>query len=192
MTMRRRREPDDAGDGQQHGFGGFLRSLLSGIPWSERATADERIALDAPAGRILRVHNTNGRTIVIGEEREDIEVQLSKTARAESADAARQLLDEIRLIHGISGEALELDVEVPRKWNRRGHANLELHVPRGISVDVAVSNGKITVTNLRGRVRARSSNGAVTISDMVSTRSRSNPLRLPSRSRLVTRISPIP
>jgi DUF4097 and DUF4098 domain-containing protein YvlB len=167
MTLRRRREPDDSGEGHEHGFGGFLRSLLSGIPWSERATGDEQIRIDAPASHNLRVHNTNGRTTVIGEERKDIEVQVAKTARAESADAAHQLLDEIRLIHGISGDVLELDVEVPRKWNRRGHANLELHVPRGMNVDVAVSNGKIAVTNLRGRVRARSSNGSVTIDDVV-------------------------
>lgn len=167
MTSRRRRDPDDFGDGQEQGFGGFLRSLLAGIPWSERATDDERIAIAAPPSRILRVHNTNGRTTVIGEERDDIEVRVAKTARAESAEAARHLLDEIRLIHGMSGDALELDVEMPRKWNRRGHANLELHTPRDMSVDVAVSNGKITVTNLRGRVRARSSNGSVMIDDVV-------------------------
>jgi hypothetical protein len=166
MTLRRRRDPDDP-EGHEGGFGGFLRSLLSGIPWSERATADERVSIGAPASRLLRVHNSNGRTTVFGEERTDIEVQIAKTARAESSDAAQELLDEIRLIHGVSGEALELDVEVPRKWNRRGHANLELHVPQGMSVDVAVSNGKIVVTNLRGRVRARSSNGSVTIDDVV-------------------------
>ena len=36
-----------------------------------------------------------------------------------------------------------------------------------MNVDVTVSNGKITVTNLRGRVRARSSNGSVLIDDVV-------------------------
>jgi hypothetical protein len=166
MTLRRRRDPDDFG-GEGHGFGGFLRSLLAGIPWSERASGEERVRLEVPPGRLLRVHNTNGRTTVIGEEREDIEVQVAKTARAESADAARELLDEIRLIHDLAGEALELDVEVPRKWNRRGHANLELHVPRGMSLDVKISNGKVAVASLSGRVRARSSNGSVTIDDVV-------------------------
>ena len=166
MTLRRRIDPEDCGDGAERGFGGFLRSLLSGIPWSERATGEERIVIAAPASHQLRVHNTNGRTCVIGEERDDIQVIVAKTARAESADAARDLLDEIRLVNGIGGDALELDVEVPRKWNRRGHANLELHVPRGSNVDVSVSNGKITVTSLRGRVRARSSNGSVTIDDV--------------------------
>jgi hypothetical protein len=167
VTLRRRIDPDDCGgDGTERGFGGFLRSLLSGIPWSERATDEERIVLAAPASNHLRVHNTNGRTSVIGEERSDIEVIVAKTARAESSEAAQELLDEIRLVHGVGGEALELDVEVPRKWNRRGHANLELHVPRGTHIDVSVSNGKIAITGLSGHVRARSSNGSVTIDDV--------------------------
>ena len=168
MTLRRRIDPDcgEGGEGTERGFGGFLRSLLSGIPWSERATGEERIVLAAPASHHLRIHNVNGRTCVIGEEREDIEVVVAKTARAESADAARGLLDEIRLVHGVGGEALELEVEVPSKWNRRGHANLELRVPRGCNLDVAVSNGKIVITGLAGRVRARSSNGSVTIDDV--------------------------
>jgi len=167
MRVRRRIDPDDCGDGPEHGFGGFLRSLLAGIPWSERATGEERIQLSAPASSLVRLHNTNGRTSVIGEERSDIEVCVSKTARAESAEAARQLLGEIRLVHGMAGEALEIDVEVPRKWNRRGHANLELRVPRATNIDVSVSNGKIAIASLCGRVRARSSNGSVTIDDVV-------------------------
>ena len=89
MTLRRRIDPDDCGDSTERGFGGFLRSLLSGIPWSERATGEERIGLAAPASHPVRVHNTNGRTRVIGEERSDIEMIVAKTARAESADAAR-------------------------------------------------------------------------------------------------------
>jgi hypothetical protein len=166
MTLRRRFDSDDPGDGMERGFGGFLRSLLAGIPWSERATGDERVRLSSPASHHVRVHNTNGRTTVIGEDRGDIEVVVAKTARAESSEAAAQLLEEIRLVHGMAGDALELDVEVPRKWNRRGHANLELRVPRGSNVDVSVSNGKIAIASLCGRVRARSSNGSVTIDDV--------------------------
>jgi hypothetical protein len=168
MTLRRRAgDGDDSGEGSEHGFGSFLRSLLAGIPWSERATGEESFRIAPPAGRQLRVHNTNGRTSVLGEDREDIEVRVSKTARAESSEAAAQLLEEIRVVHGMAGDALEFEVEVPRKWNRRGHANLELRVPQGSHIDVSVSNGKIEVEGLRGHVRARSSNGSVTIDDVV-------------------------
>jgi len=160
----RRDDPDDRhGDS---GFGSFLRSLLAGVPWSERAETEEITTLASPKSGLLRVHNANGRTRVIGEDRGDIEVRALKVARAECAEAAGELLDSIRLIHG-NGNALELEIDVPRKWNRRGHVNLELRVPRGTSVEIIASNGRIGIESLRAAVRARSSNGAVDICDVV-------------------------
>ena len=150
----------------ESGFGSFLRSLLAGVPWSERAESEEVTRLASPASGLLRVKNANGRTRVVGEAREDIEVRALKVARAESTEAADELLDSIRLIHG-NGHALDLESDVPRKWNRRGHVNLELRVPLGTSVDIVASNGRIGIESLRAAARARSSNGAVDIGDVV-------------------------
>lgn len=149
------------------GLHGFLRSLLAGVPWSERADGEETLRLDAPKAGVLRLHNSNGRTRVVGEERTDIEVQASKIARAETAEAARKLVEEIVLVCAKIGDALGLDVEVPRKWNRRGYANLEVRVPHGTSVEVSASNGRVIVEGIRGSVRARSTNGSVCIVDVV-------------------------
>lgn len=166
MTFRRTCN-EDADTNGEGGFGSFLRSLLAGVPWSERAEREEVLHIPRAASKSFRLHNANGRTRMIGEDREDIEVHAAKTARAESAEAARTLLDNIRLIHGISGDVLELEVDIPRRWNRRGHVNLELRVPRGMSVDVIASNGRVGIENLYGAVRARSSNGSVDITDVV-------------------------
>ena len=160
------RRPDHDEQYGESGFGSFLRSLLAGVPWSERAETEEVTTLPSPRTDLLRVNNANGRTRVIGEEREDIEVRALKVARAESTEAADTLLKEIRLIHG-NGQALDLEVDIPRKWNRRGHMNLELRVPRGTSVEIVASNGRIGIESLQATVRARSSNGAVDISDVV-------------------------
>ena len=165
MTFRRTCN-DGVDTNGQRGFGNFLRSLLSGVPWSERAESEEVLHISRGASNSFRLHNANGRTRVIGEDREDIEVHAAKIARAESAEAARTLLDNIRLIHGISGCVLELEVDIPRRWNRRGHVNLELRVPRGMSADVIASNGKVGIEHLCGAVRARSSNGSVDITDV--------------------------
>jgi DUF4097 and DUF4098 domain-containing protein YvlB len=166
MTFRRTCN-DDVETNGEGSFGNFLRSLLAGVPWSERAERQEVLNIARAASRSFRLHNANGRTRVIGEDREDIEVHAAKMARAESAEAARTLLDNIRLIHGISGDVLELEVDIPRRWNRRGHVNLELRVPRSMSADVIASNGKVGIEHLCGAVRARSSNGSVDISDVV-------------------------
>jgi len=166
MTFRRAGSGgvDTNGEGS---FGSFLRSLLAGVPWSERAEREEVLHISRAASTSFRLQNANGRTRVIGEDREDIEVHAAKTARAESAEAARALLDNIRLVHGISGGVLELEVEVPRRWNRRGHVNLELRVPRGMNTEVIASNGRVRIENLCGAVHARSSNGSVDITDVV-------------------------
>jgi hypothetical protein len=166
MTFRRTGKEDIDTNGQGS-FGSFLRSLLAGVPWSERAEREEVLHISRAASRAFRLYNANGRTRVIGEERDDIEVHAAKTARAESAEAARTLLDNIRLVHGISGGVLELEVDVPRRWNRRGHVDLELRVPRGMDTEVIASNGRVGIENLCGAVRARSSNGSVDISDVV-------------------------
>jgi hypothetical protein len=161
------REERERNGQDQRGLHGFLRSLLAGVPWSERADGEETLRLDAPKSAMLHLHNSNGRTRVVGEERTDIEVQASKIARAETAEAARKLVKEIALVCAKIGDALGLDVEVPRKWNRRGYANLEVRVPHGTSVEVSASNGKVIVEGIRGSVRARSTNGSVCIVDVV-------------------------
>ena len=99
---------------QERGFGGFVRSLLSGIPWSECAEGSETLRFDAPPGDLVRLHNSNGRTRVLGEDRDDIEVRASTAARAESSEAARELLAEegawrqVLVLDAIDGE---MDVE---------------------------------------------------------------------------------
>ena len=165
---RRRRTPDPSEPNGGHGFGGFLRSLLSGVPWSEREEAEEKLELPRPASGRLRIHNANGKTSVIGEERDDIEVRATKVGRAESEAAAQKLVQEIRILHELGpDEALSLETDVPSKWNRRGHANLELRVPRGTSVEVVASNGRVSLEGLHGKVVARSSNGSVELKDVV-------------------------
>ena len=160
--MSRRRE-EEAG-----GFSGFFRSLLEGVPWRERAERDESRSLRAPSSGVLRVHNANGRTCVIGEDRADVQVCAHKVVRAESAQAAEDLLDASQLIaERTPDHALGLEVDVPSKWNRRGHMDLELRVPRGTHVEIVAANGRVAIAGLRGGVKARASNGSVELSDVV-------------------------
>jgi hypothetical protein len=157
---------DEWGAGPRR-LGGLLRSLLAGIPWSELAERVDTLRLDAPAGGLLRVRNPNGRIEVIGEDRDDVLVDAAKRARAESEEEAGRLLEAIRVEHEESAESLDLEVEVPRKWNRHGHVNLDLRVPRNLRVQCESVNGKVAVSGMRASVGARSSNGAVIVDDVV-------------------------
>jgi DUF4097 and DUF4098 domain-containing protein YvlB len=166
MSLRSDRDRDDCAE-DARGFGGFLRSLLSGIPWSESAHAEETIVLDPPVGRHMKIHNANGRTRVVGGERDDIEIFVEKHARAESIEAADRLLDEITVTCEEASDGLEVDVEAPSRWKRHGSANLVVQVPRDLEVAVIAANGRVCMEGLRSAVHARSSNGPVTISDVV-------------------------
>jgi DUF4097 and DUF4098 domain-containing protein YvlB len=162
--MSERRWSSDSGDGR---LGGFLRSLLSGIPWSEMAERVDAQHIKAPGGGRLSVLNPNGRIELVGEDRQDIVVEVAKRARAESEDEAQRLLDAIRLAQEESADGLDLEVVIPRRWNRHGHVNLELRVPRHLRVECESVNGKVTVAGMRASVEARSSNGPVSVEDVV-------------------------
>ncbi len=173
MTKRSDDSADDdsgcaAGTGPDStGLGGFLRGLLSGIPWSESVSSEETFTLPAPHSHQMSIHNANGKTRVVGEDREGIEVVATMRARAESVEAANEVLDRIEIVSSEVAGVLELDVEASSRWNRHASADLFVRVPRATEMTVVAANGKLCLEGLRGHVQARSSNGAVSISDIV-------------------------
>jgi hypothetical protein len=165
--MGHRHHHDRHDDWSRASFTRFLRSLLAGIPWSETASGEEELHFEAPVGGLVRLHNANGRTSVVGEDRDDVAMIVTKVARAESAAAAEQLVDQIGVSHREIGDALELEIETPRRWNRRASAHVELRLPREISLELSAVNGRIEIAGIHGRVKARSSNGSACLSDIV-------------------------
>ena len=89
----------EGGDGRTFGpgFGGLLRSLFANLPWAESASREESLIIPAPAGRSISVHNANGKTRIIGEDRHDIEIRIHKSVRADCPDLATRLLDAIQI-----------------------------------------------------------------------------------------------
>ena len=163
-----RREHYGDGEERRGGLGGFLRSLLSGIPWSERAEGAESFEVESPPTSKMVVDNSNGNTRILGEEREGIEVRVQKMARAESEEEAARLVDAIRVItREDAAGILMVEVDIPGRWNRRGRADLEILVPRDLKVKVVAANGSVCLMGLRGACRARSSNGTVRVNDVV-------------------------
>lgn len=148
------------------GFGGLLRSLFSKIPWGETRTSEESERVPAPPGRAVSIHNANGKTRVVGEDREDIEIRTLKIVRSECPERATRLLDSICVQQGGGDDVLELEVHIPRKCARHGVAHVELLVPRDMQVALSSTNGKICLENLDRSVRARSSNGSVSIKEV--------------------------
>ncbi|UCE87370.1 MAG: DUF4097 family beta strand repeat protein [Deltaproteobacteria bacterium] len=163
MTARSR--PDE--EPSRGGFSNLLRALFSGIPWSESAERTDVLREPLGRGGAVRVHNSNGRIHVIGEAREDVEVRACKRARAESQDAAARLLDDIVVESSNDAGGLSFEVQIPKRWNRRGNVNLQVRVPRTAPVAIEAVNGKLLVEGLRSTVRAHSSNGPISVDDVI-------------------------
>ncbi len=164
MAMKLRQTERDGAEAG--GFGGFLKSLFSGVPWSESAVREESLLCGAPPSHALSLHNANGGTRIIGEDREDVQIDVRKHARAESQDAAEELLDAIKIETMLIGGVLEVDVQIPKKWNRHGYADLQVRLPRALEIRASSSNGKLCLRGLRSGAWARSSNGSVRIDDV--------------------------
>ena len=139
------------------------------IPWSGARGGRRRpLNVSAPSGgRCSGCTTRTGCTRIVGsEDRDDIEVTAQKTARAESDEAAEALLDQIRLsVFDTSGDAkVDLEVEVPRRWNRRGAANLCIKIPLGTWTSGSPPpTGGWTSKAFTVCVRARSTNGSANV-----------------------------
>jgi len=167
MTLRRDDSDRSTGsENQGPGFGGLLRTIFSRIPWGEMRSEEETLVIPAPEGRAVSIRNANGKTRVVGEDRDDIAIRVTKSVRADCPDTAAKLLESIRLQNGASGDVLEIEVQIPRKCARHGLAHLELRVPRDTKVALSSTNGKICCEGLNRSIRARSSNGSVSICEV--------------------------
>jgi len=162
------RERDDCGPREPSGLGGFLRSLLSGLPWHERAENDQTLHFAMPSAGAIRIDNANGCTVVIGEDRDDVEILAHKAARAGTEEEATQLADAIRVnAREDAAGVLDVEVELPGRWTHRGRADLEIHAPRSVRIQVSASNGRVCLSGMRASVRLHSSNGPVRVDDVV-------------------------
>lgn len=158
---------DDLEASRRGGLTGLLRSLVAGLPRSECAEALTVSTHPRPADSSIRIHNPNGRTRVVGEDRDDVCLRAMKQARAESREVGQRILDQIRIAaeEGEDGE-LDVDVRIPRRWNRRSNVHLEVLVPRDLQVTVTAANGKVCLKGIRAAVKARCSSGAIDIREV--------------------------
>jgi hypothetical protein len=157
---------EDADLGSGPGFSGLLRSLFSKMQWGERSTHEETLVIPAPSSHSINIFNANGKTRVVGEDRDDIEIRIHKSVRADCPDLAEKLLDSIQLGNSNSATGLDIEVQIPRKCSRHAVAHIELLVPRETTVSLSSTNGKICLEGLARSIRARSSNGSISISEI--------------------------
>lgn len=115
------------------------------------------------AGGEIRIVNTNGRIDVEGVDRATVEIKAERIARGATDEAARELLPRIVIREEVKPD--RVTVETARMSGIMIGASFEVryHVraPKTALVNVANTNGQVTVTALAGKVVAHTTNGGV-------------------------------
>ena len=98
----------------------------------------------------------------------EVRVEAIKRVRHRDAEEAKRLLNALRIEVNTSGNRVEVRTVYPRTSNTRnwnGSVDYTLTVPEGAAVSVKTVSGDVSVTNVRGEVRAETVSGDVDVSD---------------------------
>lgn len=108
----------------------------------------------------LRVDGrSNGGIDVIGSDRTDILVISKIETQAESASAAKDIADRIRIEIGD-----DIRAEGPStRWRSSWSVSYEIHVPRKMNLDLVATNGGLSVEHVDGRIELETTNGGISL-----------------------------
>lgn len=116
-----------------------------------------------PGGR-FELQNVNG-AIAIGASGDSrVHVRAERIARSGTDEAARELLGRLEIVETVEPALVRLETRAPRRGLLEGGATevrYTVEVPGTVEVRVRNTNGRITLTDLAGRVVAETTNGGV-------------------------------
>lgn len=161
-----------------------------------QATATNSSTIPAPESlREIRIMVGSVNVTVIGEERDDIQSELTVTSNAFDTAEAERTARESKLKVDEAGPVLTVSIDFPREGRQR--ASLSLKVPARLEVRIEKNNalevsnvaalvvagrGETTVKGVRGPVQANQRGSTITLSDI-------GPLRLTTLSGAEARVS---
>jgi len=130
----------------------FLTALLTAALLAAPAMAEEvNLSGDAPADGVVMIENIAGSITVIGWDKNEITV-------------TGTMSDEVEKIDFTTGKKSRIKVVYPKKTKTiKTGADLEIHVPKGSSVEIECISAPIDVSGLTATVEAASISGNVTI-----------------------------
>jgi len=119
-------------------------------------------------GGEVRIGNTNGRIDVEGVDGSTVEVRAERIARAATDEGARELLPRIGIKEDVKPDRVSIETERMSGLMVGARFEVRYHVraPRTAVIDVANTNGAVSVTGLAGHVSATTTNGSVTTKDL--------------------------
>jgi DUF4097 and DUF4098 domain-containing protein YvlB len=112
------------------------------------------------AGASFELVNTNGAISVLAVDGTTVDVKATITARADTEEAAKELLKKVEIKEDASPGRLKLDATRPGR-RQPIEVRFVLLVPRHVKINLQNANGAIDITGMQASVRAETSNGGV-------------------------------
>jgi hypothetical protein len=129
-------------------------------------------------GAEVRLSNVNGGVTVDAWDRNEVQIEAEKKVSAESDQAARKLMAQIRIDVTPGPSGLRIDTRIPKReeggvlaalFNGGGASagvTYKLHVPRHVSLDVVDANGAIQAGGTLGNAHLKTNNGGITVREV--------------------------
>src|SRR5262245_34444373 len=129
-----------------------------------RATDEWTHTYPISAGGEIRIVNTNGRIEVEPADGAEVVVRAERIARAGTDEGARELLPRINIKEEATPDRVFIQTGRIDGFMIGAGFEVRYHVraPRNAVVNVVNTNGQIALSDLSGKVTARTTNGAVT------------------------------
>jgi len=133
----------------------------------EKACELRRTKLPLVNGQIT-VSGKNGGIEVIGEERQNVELEARVVVQESNRQQAESLLKEIKILTdgSIRAEGPSSSGLLSGLFGNNWYVNFRLHVPRHLSAQLHSENGGIDITNIDGEISANTTNGGLTLRDL--------------------------
>lgn len=134
-------------------FTTFLTAgLLLWLPAAVWAGSEIERVVEARPDGLVTISNVAGSVVVIGWDRNEVEVTGTLGRGVEELDVESR------------GRSVEIEVDlVSRSRGRDGNADLEIRVPRGSELDVEVVSAEVEISEVEGEVTVESVSGAIDV-----------------------------
>ncbi|MHC4155684.1 MAG: DUF4097 family beta strand repeat-containing protein [Planctomycetota bacterium] len=130
------------------------------------------VEVSAPlaAGGSFAAKTHNGSITVTGADVAECRVTATIVARAGSEEQAKKLTEQTRIRLEPDGNRLKARIDKPRTgMNQSVSVSLDVTVPRQTDAVLTTHNGKVKISDLRGRIDATTHNGKVRASGVIGT-----------------------
>lgn len=144
---------------------GLLVLAMSGCMFGGFITADDKVEKDfqTTAAPTVIIETFNGNISVQGNNSSDVHVEITRRGSGMSDAEARADLENILVETQQDGNTIHITIRRSDMRSGNSGASVEVRLPGNANLELASSNGSITVEDVQGSARMASSNGNLTV-----------------------------